>query len=156
MWVAAYGFLRPPMPAGWSVWTLWQYTSSGTVPGVDSPGPTDLDVFSPSVVGLINPGGQASRLHAKVSVVVVVGSLGALAHEALTYSAAGLPPGLTIGASGVITGTVTSTVGTLLPKTYRVTLSAKSATGGKAIVAFSWQVSPACQHSLANGVCPTA
>jgi len=152
MWVAAYGFIRPPMPAGWSTWTLWQYTSSGTVPGVDSPGTTDLDIFSPGVVGLINPGDQASRLHAKVS--VAVGSLGALAHEALTYSAAGLPPGLTIGANGVITGTDTSTIGTLLPKVYRVTLSAKNAMGARSTVAFSWQVSPACQHSLANGVCP--
>ena len=154
MWVAAYGVGAPPLPAGWPDWAFWQYTSSGTVPGVDSPGTTDLDIFSPSVVGLINPGAQASRLHAKVS--VVVGSLGALAHEALTYSAAGLPAGLTIGANGVITGTVTSTVGTLLPKTYRVTLSAKSAMGARSTVAFSWQVSPACQHSLANGVCPAA
>ena len=38
MWVAAYGFASPPMPSGWQDWSFWQYTSGGTVPGVDSAG----------------------------------------------------------------------------------------------------------------------
>ena len=27
MWVAAYGFSRPPLPAGWTTYSYWQYTS---------------------------------------------------------------------------------------------------------------------------------
>ena len=34
LWVAAYGTASPPLPAGWSSWTFWQYTSTGAVPGV--------------------------------------------------------------------------------------------------------------------------
>jgi GH25 family lysozyme M1 (1,4-beta-N-acetylmuramidase) len=154
MWVAAYGFASPPMPAGWPAWTFWQYTSGGTVPGVNTPGGTDLSSFSPRVVGLINPGGQASRPLAKVS--LKVGSLGALAGEALTYSAAGLPPGLRVSAGGVISGTVASTGHGVLPRTYRATLSARNAAGARSTVAFGWRVSPSCSRYLAKGACPAA
>ena len=34
----------PPLPAGWTRWTLWQYTASLTVPGIS--GPVDGDVFN--------------------------------------------------------------------------------------------------------------
>jgi GH25 family lysozyme M1 (1,4-beta-N-acetylmuramidase) len=34
----------PPLPAGWTRWTLWQYTDSLTVPGIT--GPVDGDVFN--------------------------------------------------------------------------------------------------------------
>ena len=104
MWIAAYGFTRPPMPPGWKTWTFWQYTSSGTVPGVATAGATDLDTFSPAMVGLISPGSQAGRCGSPVSLAVA--SLGALAGEALAYSAAGLPPGLSIGKGGTIAGTI--------------------------------------------------
>jgi GH25 family lysozyme M1 (1,4-beta-N-acetylmuramidase) len=153
MWVAAYGSASPPMPAGWPAWTFWQYTSSGTVPGVDSPGQTDLSVLGPRVVGLINPGGQASRSHAKVS--LAVGSLGALARQPLTYTATGLPPGLRVGADGLITGTIASRGRSILRATYQVTLSAKNTAGMKSTVAFGWQVS-SCPRYLADGVCPSA
>ncbi len=70
MWVAAYGFASPPMPAGWRAWTFWQYTATGTVRGVDSPGNTDLDVFNATQVGLIDPGNQRTSAAAAVSVPV--------------------------------------------------------------------------------------
>jgi GH25 family lysozyme M1 (1,4-beta-N-acetylmuramidase) len=40
LWIAAYGTDVPPMPAGWGGWTLWQYTSTGTVPGIPATGTT--------------------------------------------------------------------------------------------------------------------
>src|SRR5260370_2263869 len=67
MWVAAYGVASPTRPAGWHIWTFWQYTSGGTVPGVTSPQTTDLDIFSPSAVGLIDPGAQSAKAGARVS-----------------------------------------------------------------------------------------
>ena len=60
LWIAAYGFASPPRPAGWGIWTYWQYTSGGTVAGVPGPQATDLDVFSFSAVGLIDPGSQSA------------------------------------------------------------------------------------------------
>ncbi|MGH3740614.1 MAG: GH25 family lysozyme, partial [Micromonosporaceae bacterium] len=34
MWVAHWGVSSPSIPAGWSVWTMWQYTSTGSVSGI--------------------------------------------------------------------------------------------------------------------------
>jgi GH25 family lysozyme M1 (1,4-beta-N-acetylmuramidase) len=152
MWVAAYGFTSPPMPAGWSTWEFWQYTSGGAVPGVNSPGETDMDTFSPRVVGLIDPGTQTSRWRTTVS--VPVGSLGALARERLTYSASGLPPGLAIGGNGKITGTVTGIGAVIQPRTYKVRLSAKNSVGATSTESFSWIVIPSCTYYVAKAACP--
>jgi GH25 family lysozyme M1 (1,4-beta-N-acetylmuramidase) len=40
----------PPPPAGWTTWTLWQYTASGRVAGIT--GNVDQDVFNGTVAGL--------------------------------------------------------------------------------------------------------
>ncbi|OLF11124.1 hypothetical protein BLA60_14110 [Actinophytocola xinjiangensis] len=40
LWVASYA-PTPTMPAGWPDYTLWQYTATGTVPGIDAN--TDLN-----------------------------------------------------------------------------------------------------------------
>lgn len=42
----------PYIPAAWSYFTFWQYTSSGSVPGVS--GNVDLDCFNGSLTGLNN------------------------------------------------------------------------------------------------------
>ena len=141
MWIAAYGFTSPPMPPGWKTWTFWQYTSSGTVPGVTTARTTDLDTFSPSMVGLIDPGGQSAACGARVSLAVT--SLGAVAGETLTYSAADLPPGLAIAAGGTIAGTITAAAAPKTVTTYTVTVTVKNAAGATATVAFNWKVSPA-------------
>jgi GH25 family lysozyme M1 (1,4-beta-N-acetylmuramidase) len=145
MWVAAYGFASPPVPAGWNTWTFWQYTSDGTVPGVATPGTTDLDSFSPAMVGLIDPGGQSSVTGARVSLPAA--SLGAMAGETLKYTAASLPPGLSVTAAGTISGTVATAAAPAKAATYRVTFSAANAAGATATASFSWRVSPACARS---------
>jgi GH25 family lysozyme M1 (1,4-beta-N-acetylmuramidase) len=43
LWVAAYDVSEPAMPAGWSVWALWQYTSTGRIPGIE--GEVDVSNF---------------------------------------------------------------------------------------------------------------
>jgi GH25 family lysozyme M1 (1,4-beta-N-acetylmuramidase) len=141
MWVAAYGVASPARPAGWHVWTFWQYSSGGTVPGVASARTTDLDIFSPSAIGLIDPGGQSAKTGARVSLPVA--SLGATAGEALTYSAAGLPPGVAVAKGGTLTGTITKAAAPKAATTYKVTVSVRNATGMTATAAFSWRVSPA-------------
>jgi GH25 family lysozyme M1 (1,4-beta-N-acetylmuramidase) len=137
MWVAAYGVSSPPMPAGWPAYTFWQYSSSGTVSGVSTSGGTDLSYFNPRVVGLIDPGSQASKGGTKVGMQVA--SLDAVARATLKFTASGLPPGLSITAAGDITGTIKKgTAGAV--KSYRVTVTAKNAAGATASAAFSWQV----------------
>jgi lysozyme len=41
LWIAEYGVSAPTLPSGWSQWTFWQYSQSGTVAGVS--GSVDLD-----------------------------------------------------------------------------------------------------------------
>jgi GH25 family lysozyme M1 (1,4-beta-N-acetylmuramidase) len=52
LWVANYGASSPALPSNWPVWTIWQYSSSGTVPGVS--GNVDVNRFN----------GDQSRLQA--------------------------------------------------------------------------------------------
>ena len=105
MWVAAYGFSTPPLPAGWASWSYWQYTSAGTVPGVDSPGTTDLDSLQP-VGGRPDRPGHPRRAVRWRGSAVPIGSLGALAGETLTWTASGLPPGVQMTAGGVLAGMI--------------------------------------------------
>jgi GH25 family lysozyme M1 (1,4-beta-N-acetylmuramidase) len=49
LWVPDYTSSgRPALPAGWATWSLWQYTSTGTVRGIPAPGHTDLDQANPA------------------------------------------------------------------------------------------------------------
>jgi GH25 family lysozyme M1 (1,4-beta-N-acetylmuramidase) len=141
MWVAAYGFTSPPLPAGWKAWTFWQYRSDGSLPGVDAAGSTDVDRFSPTAVALINPGSQSTRAGASAS--LKLSSLGALAGEPLTYTAAGLPPGVTVRQSGTLSGTVAKTAAASAAVTYKVSVTAKNTAGGKTTITFTWRISPA-------------
>jgi GH25 family lysozyme M1 (1,4-beta-N-acetylmuramidase) len=153
MWVAAYGFDTPPMPAGWRDWSFWQYTSGGTVPGVDSRGTTDLDVFNPTAIGLIDPGTMASRPLTRVSVRLA--TLGALIGEQLTWTAAGLPPGVRVGQNGVLTGVITNARSSLGAVTYQAQVTATNATGASTTATFDWQVAASCPEGhVTFGVCP--
>jgi GH25 family lysozyme M1 (1,4-beta-N-acetylmuramidase) len=137
MWVAAYGFAKPPIPAGWATWTFWQYTATGTVRGVDSPGNTDLSLFNVSQVGLISPGTQHTVVGATVT--LQLNALDTVAKRSLSYKATGLPPGLSISNQGAIKG-VPST-----PGTYHATVSAKNSSGKNGSVQFTWQVNAAAK-----------
>lgn len=137
MWVAAYGVGSPPLPAGWPAYTFWQYSSTGTVSGVSTSGGTDLSYFNSGVVGLIDPGSQASKGGTKAGLQAA--SLDAVARATLKFTASGLPPGLSITAAGDITGTIKKgTAGAV--KNYRVTVTAKNAAGASGSATFNWQV----------------
>ncbi|MCW2542856.1 MAG: glycoside hydrolase family 25, partial [Frankiales bacterium] len=45
LWIAHYGVAKPTT-YGWSTYTFWQYTSTGTVNGISTPGNTDLSRFN--------------------------------------------------------------------------------------------------------------
>jgi GH25 family lysozyme M1 (1,4-beta-N-acetylmuramidase) len=50
LWVPDYTRSpRPEVAAGWKTWSIWQYSSTGTVRGIRDPGHTDLDRANPAV-----------------------------------------------------------------------------------------------------------
>ncbi|HUC59528.1 MAG TPA: GH25 family lysozyme [Streptosporangiaceae bacterium] len=113
MWVADYpgsgSGTEPTLPAGWSTWAFWQYTSSETVPGIS--GNTDVSMLNPDALAVAQPATQSYQAGATVS--VPVRSVNASDKQKLTYSATGLPAGLAIDpSSGLITGTLPATPGT--------------------------------------------
>jgi lysozyme len=57
LWVAEYGASAPKIPEGWTSWAFWQYSETGSVPGIA--GSVDLDVFNGSVPALL----QAAATH---------------------------------------------------------------------------------------------
>ncbi len=53
LWVPNYTTAASPaMPAGWTTWRIWQYSSSGTVPGIQDPRFTDLDRLARGITSL--------------------------------------------------------------------------------------------------------
>jgi lysozyme len=50
LWVAEYGVQSPKLPSGWTSWTFWQSSESGTVAGISTT--VDLDVFCGSLAEL--------------------------------------------------------------------------------------------------------
>lgn len=53
LWVPNYTTAASPaMPSGWPTWRVWQYSSAGTVPGIQDPGFTDLDRLARGVTSL--------------------------------------------------------------------------------------------------------
>ncbi|MGW3497154.1 putative Ig domain-containing protein [Streptomyces sp. NPDC001020] len=107
--------------------------------------PNGTAAFTPgsssgNTVTVTNPGSQSTTTGSSVSLQIsATDSAGA----ALTYSAVGLPTGLSINSStGLITGTA-STAGT-----YSTTVTAKDSTGASGSVSFTWTVS-----SSGGGTC---
>lgn len=50
LWVAEYGVSTPKSVDGWTAWTFWQYSETGTVAGVS--GTVDLDYFQGDATAL--------------------------------------------------------------------------------------------------------
>ena len=120
--------------------------------GVDSPGTTDLDQFSPTAIGLIDPGSLASRPLVRVS--IPLDSLAALVGEKLTWTATGLPPGVRVSSDGVLTGTITSAGSSLRAVSYLARVTATNAAGASSTVTFNWQVAASCRQAITLGFCP--
>lgn len=137
LWIASYSAGTPgALPAGWNSWNMWQYSSAGTVPGISVP--VDLDYFSGT------PETKQTLVNTLAS--ARVRTLSGLTGQAETYTAAGLPPGMSMDSSGQITGTPTTTG----PYTVTVTPSA-SGTVVPASMSFTWDV-----HGTITVTAPTS
>jgi len=123
LWIASYDVSVPSIPGAWSNLTFWQYSENGTVSGIG--GASDLDSLGPTQTSRVNTSIAAEQIR----------TLTSLAAQTLPsgYTAAGLPAGLSISASGRLTGTPT-VVGQ-----YAVTVTVPAG-AAPASMAFTWDV----------------
>ncbi|MFE3108473.1 RICIN domain-containing protein [Kitasatospora indigofera] len=125
----------------------WTDTSGTTVGGSRGAGEQTLALTptgsAPETVTLSGPGDQSGKVNTAVSLQL---SANDSAGKALTFSATGLPAGLSISSAGLVTGTPT-TVGA---STVTVTASSGTATG---TASFTWAVNPALSgtHTVTTG-----
>ena len=98
-------------------------------------------------VTLTNPGPQASLANQAASSVTLSGK-DSTSGQTLTYSAAGLPAGLSISSAGVISGTPTTN------GTTTATVTAKDGNGAYAAQSFVWTVSPGSGTSTGGATGP--
>jgi GH25 family lysozyme M1 (1,4-beta-N-acetylmuramidase) len=129
-WTAASS---PSLPAGWTTWNLWQYTSTGTVAGITGSKNVDLDQLNPGLITLLSPVSRRDPAGSPITPVPVT-PLTVSPAPPLAFSAPGLPPGLAMdGSTGTITGTPAQ------PGSYPVTVTA-TGTGASGPVSFTWDV----------------
>jgi hypothetical protein len=136
------------LPAG-----LKLHAATGVISGTPTSG--SGSTFTAEVSDAQNPPATASATFSLSANTVTVSSLGdqttiagtavslqiaasdSAAGQALTYSATGLPAGLSISSSGLISGTPTT------PGPYNVTVTATDGTGASGSATFTWTVNPA-------------
>ncbi|HLJ03131.1 MAG TPA: putative Ig domain-containing protein [Solirubrobacteraceae bacterium] len=126
-------------------------TSSVTVTATDTTGAAGSASFTWTVnpaggntVTVTNPGNQSSTVGTAVS--LQIHATDSASGQTLTYSATGLPVGLSIsGSSGLISGTPT-TAGTS-----SVTVKATDTTGAAGSASFTWTVSSSSGGGITNG-----
>ena len=125
-------------------------TYSVTVTAKDTTGATGTASFTWTIssttgntVTVTNPGNQTSTVGTAVS--LQIHATDSASGQTLTYSATGLPAGLSINSStGLITGTPTTA------STYSTTVTAKDTTGATGSAAFTWTVNPAVSGCTAQ------
>jgi Putative Ig domain/PLD-like domain len=113
---------------------------SVTVTGKDTTGPTGSATFTWTVgsgttntVTVTNPGSQTGTVGTAASLQITASD--SASGQTLTYSATGLPAGLSISSStGLISGTPTTAT------TYNVTVTATDTTGATGSAAFTWTI----------------
>lgn len=136
VWVPDYSSAAgPSLPVGWSTWASWQYTSTGTVAGISDPGHVDLDQANPAILSLLDPANQKQVIGDPVGLplqqaIPVPG-------QTVTFTATGLPPGVSLSASGQLAGWLSRT------GNYSVQVSASDAAGILGSVAYGWTVAAA-------------
>jgi hypothetical protein len=112
------------------------YSASVKASDGDGASASQSFTWNVSVLSVTNPGTQNSALGASVS--LQVHSSGLPSGDSWTYSATGLPAGLSINpSSGLITGTITGS-----PETYSASVSASDGQGASTSQNFAWNVGP--------------
>ena len=142
LWLAAYQDSTPPAPAGWDAWSLWQYTSSASVPGIPTGG-VDMSRFAGSVAefDLLADGSTAtpwtvSAPSAPVGITAIPGSKAATARWLPADDGGERPSAFTVtatpgGRSVTVNGTASSATisGLRAGIAYTLTVTATNSAG---------------------------
>jgi chitinase len=152
------GNINVPATGGWQTWTT--VTATVTLPAGQQTLTIDQDnggwnihqlTFASSAtppantVTVSSPGSQTGTVGTAAS--LQVGGTDSASGQTLTFSATGLPAGLSISSSGLISGTPTTAA------TSNVTVTATDTTGAKGSSSFTWTISSTAPppSSLVNG-----
>jgi GH25 family lysozyme M1 (1,4-beta-N-acetylmuramidase) len=128
LWIAGETTSGPTMPPGWKAWTYWQY-GTNLVSGIS--GQVDVSYLSATALSVLDPPAQSDRAGTAVSLRV-----GALTPQTVSYTATGLPAGLSISTStGLITGTLPGGAAAFQAK-----VTVTPASGSAVTQAFTWDV----------------
>jgi GH25 family lysozyme M1 (1,4-beta-N-acetylmuramidase) len=134
LWVADFGVTTPAVPAAWNgTYAYWQYTDSVAPSGLPTGIVTDASYLSSTALELAAPGNQADQNRSGQ----VSRQLNALAGGGpATFSATGLPPGLSIDAStGALSGQTRLRVAA-----FPVSVTASAPTDPSVTESFMWNV----------------
>ena len=152
------GNINVPATGGWQTWTT--VTATVTLPAGQQTLTIDQDnggwnlhqlTFASSTtspgntVTVSSPGNQTGTVGTAAS--LKVNGTDSASGQTLTFSATGLPAGLSISSSGLISGTPTTAA------TSNVTVTATDTTGAKGSASFTWTISSTAPppSSLVNG-----
>ena len=152
------GNINVPATGGWQTWTT--VTATVTLPAGQQTLTIDQDnggwnihqlTFASSTtppantVTVSSPGNQTGTVGTAAS--LQVSGTDSASGQTLTFSATGLPAGLSISSSGLISGTPTTAA------TSNVTVTATDTTGAKGSASFTWTISSTAPppSSLVNG-----
>ena len=152
------GNINVPATGGWQTWTT--VTATVTLPAGQQTLTIDQDnggwnihqlTFASSTtppgntVTVSSPGNQTGTVGTAAS--LQVSGTDSASGQTLAFSATGLPAGLSISSSGLISGTPTTAA------TSNVTVTATDTTGAKGSASFSWAISSTAPppSSLVNG-----
>jgi subtilase family serine protease len=143
---SVYALAGTPASSSYPAQDIWTHEPTGlypvgsgysSVPGWGTPDGTTAFTSGSGGTGntvtVTNPGSQSTTVGTAVSLQISASD--SASGQTLTYSATGLPAGLSISSSGLISGTPT-TAGT-----YSVTVTAKDTTGASGSASFTWTVS---------------
>jgi GH25 family lysozyme M1 (1,4-beta-N-acetylmuramidase) len=90
LWVVDFGVSSPAIPAGWTGYTFWQSSASGSVAGISGPADLDQMQVAPAVTAKTGTSGSAQ-----------IETLNSLAGQKVSYArAAALPAGFALSPAG--------------------------------------------------------
>lgn len=141
LWIAGdASSTKPIMPAAWSTWAYWQYTSTATVNGIK--GGVDNSYVNSSTLALAQPANQSDTSGSTPASLTVSALSGSPSTTITAFSASGLPPSLSISSTGVISGDSTGVISGQLSGgtgTFPISVTA-SAGAATATQTFTWDV----------------